>query len=342
MDELARLTGFLAAHEGVITAQEARRLGVGPNGLRSLVTRRVLRRVGRGAYAEPSHDRLIEARRAVLALCRARPSVAASHQSGALLWRLPVLTSALTRVHLTRTSGTAATRSHPGLTLHACPGRQDAFGLVGGHPVVTPALAVVGTALEAGSDAGVCVADAALRLDLATVEEMSGWVDRLRRSPHLSVARHVVASASPTAESAAESKARLRLLSLGYRVIPQVVLREQDGAFVARVDFLLPDLGVVVEVDGALKYDGAEGRAALVREKRREDDIRRLGYGMARLVWADLDDLARIRAVVELAARSVQRPPGRMAGVVDAHRRRTGATWDGLLLHSYAEGVPRA
>ena len=85
-----------------------------------------------------------------------------------------------------------------------------------------------------------------------------------------------------------------------------------------------------------------EGRAALVREKRREDDIRRLGYGMARLVWADLDDLARIRAVVELAARSVQRPPGRMAGVVDAHRRRTGATWDGLLLHSYAEGVPRA
>ncbi|ANS79895.1 hypothetical protein SGUI_2499 [Serinicoccus hydrothermalis] len=233
-------------------------------------------------------------------------------------------------------------RNHGTFTIHACPERPDAFGLVGRLPVVTPALAAVGTALEAGVDAGVCVADAALRAYRASRQEMLDWVESMRRSPHLSAARHVVGQASPTAESAAESKARIRLLALGYRVVPQVVLREQDGAFVARVDFLLPDLGVVVEVDGALKYAGAEGRAALVEEKRREDGIRRLGYGVARLVWADLDDLARIRELVERAARTVTRAPERVSVTVAAHQRRTGAVWDGLLLHSYADVVPRA
>ncbi len=342
MDDLPRLAAFLAAHDGVITTAEARRLGLGPNDLRRLVSDQLLRRVGRGAYAEPSQDRTIEATRAVIALSRARPDVAASHQSAALRWGFPVLASALPRIHLTRTSGTAATRSHATFTIHAFPGRPDAFGLVGRLPVVTPALAAVGTALEAGVDAGVCVADAALRADLASRQEMLGWVEAMRRTPHLSRARHVVAQASPTAESAAESRARIRLLALGLRVVPQVVLREQHGAFVARVDFLLPDLGVVVEVDGALKYAGAEGRAALVEEKRREDGIRRLGYGVARLVWSDLDDLARIRAVVELAAPTVTRAPERVAVTVEAHQRRTGATWDGLLLHSCADVVPRA
>ncbi|WP_192796740.1 type IV toxin-antitoxin system AbiEi family antitoxin domain-containing protein [Serinicoccus kebangsaanensis] len=338
MDQLA---AFLAAHDGAITSAEARRLGLGPNDLRRLSSRGRLRRVGRGAYVQPSTDLTTDATRTVVAMLRGRTEVAASHQSGALLWRLPVLSGALTRVHLSRTAGTAATRSHGGLTVHACPARRDAFGLVGRHPVVTPALAVVGTAVEAGADAGICAGDAALRAGLATREAMLSWVESMRHRPHLSTARHVVAQVSPTAESAAESKARLRLLALGYRVIPQFVVDEESGAFVARVDFLLPDLGVVVEVDGAVKYAGAEGRAALVREKCREDAIRRLGYGVARLVWSDLDDLERMRSIVERARGLGTRSLVRSTEAVAAHRRRTGATWDGLLLHSYAAVAPR-
>ena len=45
---------------------------------------------------------------------------------------------------------------------------------------------------------------------------------------------------------------------------------------------------VVVEFDGMVTYGGSEGRAELAAEKHREDDIRSLGHGVARVVWADL------------------------------------------------------
>ena len=58
----------------------------------------------------------------------------------------------------------------------------------------------------------------------------------------------------------------------------------------------------MVEFDGAVKYDGAEGREALVAEKKREDRIRELGYQVVRLTWAELADphrlLARIRSAL--------------------------------------------
>jgi acyl dehydratase len=50
---------------------------------------------------------------------------------------------------------------------------------------------------------------------------------------------------------------------------------------VGRVD-LLVGARVVVEFDRAVKYGGAEWRAALIAEKRREDALRVLGFGGAR------------------------------------------------------------
>nr|WP_255427513.1 DUF559 domain-containing protein [Yimella sp. cx-51] len=62
-----------------------------------------------------------------------------------------------------------------------------------------------------------------------------------------------------------------------------------------RVDFLV-DERTVVEFDGAVKYGGANGRQALVSEKEREDALRRAGYAVIRIVWADLHSLPRLRA----------------------------------------------
>lgn len=66
----------------------------------------------------------------------------------------------------------------------------------------------------------------------------------------------------------------------------------------ARVDFLFREKRLIVEFDGAMKYGGAEGRAALVAEKRREDALRRLGYRVVRLTWADLRDPARVLSLL--------------------------------------------
>ncbi|MHB8187287.1 MAG: hypothetical protein ACYDDU_14690 [Dermatophilaceae bacterium] len=53
---------------------------------------------------------------------------------------------------------------------------------------------------------------------------------------------------------------------------------------------------LAVELDSAVKYEGAESREALVAEKKREDLLRQLGYAIVALVWSDLADPARVQA----------------------------------------------
>lgn len=93
---------------------------------------------------------------------------------------------------------------------------------------------------------------------------------------------------------------------LGLAVRSQVWLDTSVGP--TRVDFLVANV-VVVEFDGAVKYEGAGGRDALVREKRRESALTDLGYEVVRVTWADLADptalvkrihAARLRALVRL------------------------------------------
>lgn len=307
-----RIHPFLQDHGSVITTAEAARLGLTGNDLRGLVRRGRLERIAHGAYIDvaaattPTHRHLCASR----ALVRSRPSVAVSHTSAALLHGLPVLQRDLAVVHLAHRRQTDETRRRQSYVVHRCPG-GDAFTEAAGLSVVVPVLAVLGTVLVAGMRSGIAAADAALRLGLTSRDELEGWLERMRHTPGLGAARHVVAQASATAESAGESLTRLVLIDLGYLVVPQFRIVEEDGTFVARVDFYLPELGVVVEFDGKIKYEGLEGASALAAEKRREDRIRALGYGMARLVWADLFHPARVRTLVEQAARTV-----------DAGRRR--------------------
>lgn len=303
-----RIRAFLRDHGSAITTAEASRLGLTDNDLRGLVHRGLLERIARGVYICPGPLTTPTQRHlcAVRALLRARPQLAASHISAAVVHRLPVLRADLGHLHLTHRGQISRTRCRAAYTVHRRP-FPDAFVVADGVSVVTPALAVLGTVLVAGIPSGVSAADEALRRELTTREQLEECLELMRHTPGLGAARHVVAHASPTAESAGESLARLVLIDLGYVVVPQLRIVGEDGRFVARVDFYLPELGVVVEFDGRIKYEGHDGAAALAAEKQREDGIRALGYGMARLVWADLFHPARVRAAVEQAARTATR-----------------------------------
>lgn len=112
------------------------------------------------------------------------------------------------------------------------------------------------------------------------------------------------------AESVGESRLRVLLADLPLPpATPQAEIRDASGCLVARVDFLLPQWGIVIEFDGALKYGGADGRDQLIAEKRREDRLRDLGFEVVRVSWTDLDQPAvvagRIRAAI---LRSQSRP----------------------------------
>ena len=119
-------------------------------------------------------------------------------------------------------------------------------------------------------------------------------------------ARAALASASGSSESVSESIALHRLKELGIGDIrQQIVIRDNEDSVIGRVDFLVvaaDNTPVVIEVDGAVKYSGyhsvesADADNPLFREKKREDAIRRMGYRVVRLVWADLWDSSRLRA----------------------------------------------
>ena len=66
----------------------------------------------------------------------------------------------------------------------------------------------------------------------------------------------------------------------------------------------------MIEFDGAVKYEGADGRAELIREKHREDAIRAAGLQVVRLTWPDLDQPARVRTLVLDARSRASHPVG--------------------------------
>lgn len=303
------LHSWLAENDHVITSAQATSIGLSAGDLCSAAARGELTRISRGCYADSSALQHVDSearhRRKLAALLAGSGVLVASHTSAALVWDLPVSYAHLDRVHIARTVGRGTTRRYPQHTLH------EGYRLGGatrhlGIPVVIPALAVLGTAFLYGVRPGVLAADAAQRAGLTTKAELCDWMDELQRTPGMRRARAAVHRSSATAESAGESRVRLILDDLSMKAVPQFTIRDRDGVFVARVDFYLPELGVVVEFDGGVKYGGADGQEALVAEKKREDAIRTLGYAVVRLTWADLKSPETIKKALWNAAQQAR------------------------------------
>ncbi len=91
--------------------------------------------------------------------------------------------------------------------------------------------------------------------------------------------------ADPLSESALESMSRGWMHEAG---VPRPLLQQRidtGSGRSYRVDFLWPDATVIGEADGLSKYISIEDVRA---EKRREDDLRRLGYTIVRWTYDEL------------------------------------------------------
>ncbi len=284
----------LRARGGIVLARDLRDCGYDRHGVAALVSRDLLRRVRAGAFVDSGRHRTaapvarhaLETRAVASSLGR---GYAISHLSAIVTLGLPVLAQDLGPVHLSHV-GSGTSRRDRRLHVH---GPVPATDVVRhqGVPVVRPALALVQTADRSGVRAGLIAAEGALVNTMVTRDELTAQL----RGPRAATARRVVAMASPASESPGESWCRLVFIGLGLpEPEQQVEIRDSQGRLVGRVDFLFRAAAVIVEFDGAVKYAGAEGREALVREKRREDALRAMGYRVVRLVWADLADPARV------------------------------------------------
>ena len=309
---------------GLFTLAEATATGLHRRDVGRWVRDGVTARVAPGTFvdaarwqqAEPERQHVLRGMAATMSL---QAAAVLSHAPAAALHGLPLLSPRVDlpgrRLHLTRQSaGPSHVSRH--YTLHRRYGADQCAPPIDGVPVVLPVLAAFGVAELDGIVAGVVALDSALHQGKTTLEEAQVWLARLRRRPGTVVIRRVIEAADCLSESPLESQARLVVTALGYRMRLQVVLSTTEGAFVARVDGLIEELGVVLEVDGRIKYVGDNGTGsveAVLSEKRRDSAIRDLGYGIVRLDRLALDEPnqvdRRIQNASQRADASVRRLP---------------------------------
>ncbi|MBC7550908.1 MAG: hypothetical protein H7269_08440 [Cellulomonas sp.] len=308
MNDLLRAR--LAVQHGALAVGDAYSCGYTKLSLSRVVSAGDLLRVRTGAFVDARlhAEATPEGRHGLAALAIARSfrgRHAVSHQSAVAVLGLPLLSDVLSVTHLSRRSpGDQRTAQGLRIHRHLSPG---SVRMVAGVAVVHPAVAVVQAAAVAGVKAGVAAADAALAAGRVTKKDLEVALRIGRIGPGRADARTTVDLADGLSESPGESWARVLFVSLGLPTPElQVEITDERGRLVGRVDFLFRAQRTIVEFDGLVKYGGAQGRQALIAEKRREDSLRALGYQMVRLTWRDLYDPPRLahtmRSVLACAA----------------------------------------
>ncbi|WP_344165997.1 type IV toxin-antitoxin system AbiEi family antitoxin domain-containing protein [Kribbella yunnanensis] len=293
------LRRICTARGGWFSRQDAMAAGYSPSELQLRVRQGRWLRLSRDVYVEaadwPSDEipwdrarrrHLVEIRAVV---ARLGPDVVVSHQSAAVLHGLPLWGLDLSRVHVTRPS--RRTRSERTVVVHRSALDDGETTLTDGIRVTTVSRSVAETAAASSYEIGVVLADAALHQGLVSTDELVTTADRFPQWAGSPAARAAARFADALSESVGESRTRVLIANAGMpKPRLQVVIRERNGVFVARVDILVGE-ELVVEFDGEHKYGGSAD--AVLAEKWREDRIRARGYRVARVGWSDLDQPTR-------------------------------------------------
>ncbi|TAK70230.1 MAG: DUF559 domain-containing protein [Actinomycetota bacterium] len=116
-------------------------------------------------------------------------------------------------------------------------------------------------------------------------DELAAIIATMARLPGIRAVRRAAEDVDPKAETPLESLSRGRFLAAGLpRPVAQLAVHGDDGR-TYRSDLGWPQYRVLGEADGALKY---VDRADLLREKEREDSLRRAGWIVVRWTWDEI------------------------------------------------------
>lgn len=285
----------------VISRGQAQLRGLSERDLQRLVAEGTWTRLRRGWYLMRTVVDERDRHRQVLDtfLLEHAGTAVAGYVSAALRHGLALYHKDLSTVHLCRLAGGRSKRV-AGLHLHAAQRSHPPKN--GVEHVATTVVQLASVDLEAG----LVAADDALHRRLLTRADLATAAQTRRLSVGAERVRQLVARANADHESPGETLSAARLCEAGIELeaqfaVPGTAQWTRDGGGY-RTDFRIAGTRVLVEFDGATKYDEP---AALWREKLREDRIRALGWTVVRLTWSDLFDgraAIKVRAILTMAA----------------------------------------
>jgi len=281
------------ARDGIIFSSEFTRLGGNPGELRSLLRRRQLVRVRRGAYVLGERWESMDARERHIVRVRA---VVADHRSPALvsgvsagaLHGFPFRGELPGDVTLLRPRASGG-KTEPGVRQTTAGGMPDTWDVIAGLETTTVERTAVDLARALGFADAVASIDWALRAGRVTLAGLRDELERTRLRAGRARVERVLDFAVDVSGSYGESMARAVIHELGFEApVLQHEFTDAEGSMLT--DFYWPSVRGVAEFDGFIKFsnpefnDGDPARA-LWKEKRREDRLRRQVSGVARLVW---------------------------------------------------------
>lgn len=287
---LTSLRRRAAARGGVFTVADAEACGFTRSRRRQLLGTGSWHELRRGVYAERVVVQFCGADavrchclRTAAALA-ARPGAAASEHSAAALHGLELLAQPPSTPSITKPpSAGHGSKRRSDLRLLPATLPVEHVTVVFGLRATSPARTVVDLARKSDARAAVVVADSVLRRGTTKAQLRSvlhacwGW-------PGYRRAEAVIAFADGRAESPLESVGRV---AMREQHLPPPLIQPWVGEWEAefRVDYLFEAQRTVGEADGAVKY---RTRDDLLREKRREDRLRDLGFEVVRFDGSDL------------------------------------------------------
>lgn len=308
------MTNFEELRSLLLTTDQLLGRGLSSQGLTRAVASGELIRLRPGFYVEGAARELHRDARhvlSVLATDAALDSPVFSHSSAALIHRLPDWGLPLRVVAVTEQGEISRSRESNRARIHTRPLVRDEVSCIDGLLVTNADRTVTDLAMSVRRDAAVVAADAALAGNLVTTDSLDRVLGQMAGRAGIKKARKSLGLVDGKSESVAETRSRLTFADFGLPEPElQVDIYDEDGNWVARVDFLWREFGLIGECDGFGKYfdgaDMAETRRRLAREKDRDAALVALGYRVFHWRWNDLENphflVGRIRKLLFAAA----------------------------------------
>jgi hypothetical protein len=172
-----------------------------------------------------------------------------------------------------RTPNSRRGRQRPGCFVREIIVLDDDLVRWGGVAVTTPVRTAFDCIRWLSPVEGLVVADALAHDELVTVESLAAYTVEHRPLRNVRKVDRALGQIEPLTESPMETRVRLLLVRAGLpRPLPQHVVLDHVGEFVARLDLAYPERRLAIEYDGSFHWN--QRRA----DDRRREALREVGW----------------------------------------------------------------